>query len=89
MLCLDCVRDSVGAHLDVSKTDGESDECVVCGCPLPESKKRQLKAENLILRAKLADVTATGAKMSTAYFDILEHRYATGGIVENGIPGLD
>jgi len=146
------VRDSVGEPFDVLEahiTTGIPDECYTCGCPLPESKKRQLKAENLILRAKLAratDLEDATDDLSAARFkaeeiaekaigrlhDALranwqkqkEHsgllteflnipvgcrraarhathashgeivsawraRYASGGIVENGIPGID
>ena len=63
-LCLDCVRDTLAsrpfvpnwdvAFITSRVTGGIPDECTVCGRPFPESRKRELKAENLILRAKLA-----------------------------------
>jgi hypothetical protein len=56
-LCLDCVRDTLASRPFVPNWDvtgGIPDECTVCGRPFPESRKRELKAENLILRAKLA-----------------------------------
>lgn len=61
--CLKCLRDMVQAvaagHIHLTAYEamprGRIAECVVCGCPLPESKKRELKAENLYLRLQLLE----------------------------------
>ena len=60
-LCLSCTRgriveplfDSFDIEIGVPN-DGVNYGCGDCGRKLPESKKRGLKAENLILRARLA-----------------------------------
>jgi len=61
-LCLDCTRNRITDSLfnsfdigiGVPRNDGVNYGCGDCGRKLPESKKRALKAENLILRARLA-----------------------------------
>jgi len=105
--CLDCGRSRLAALIldgdDLQEVTAESvpDDginygCGVCGKSLPESKKRELKAENLLLRAKL-DVAERRAATSRAALHATHDRpdrfytlnYASGGVVENGIPGYD
>jgi hypothetical protein len=62
-LCLDCTRGRIGDPLfnsfDIGigvPNDGVNYGCGDCGYKLPESKKRELKAENLLLRARLSAI---------------------------------
>lgn len=65
-LCLSCTRDYLAQSVldgdDLSALHVESPTeptlCEYCGKALPESRKRELKAENLVLRAKLAEAEA-------------------------------
>ena len=61
-LCLDCTRGSIVDPLFSSfdigigvPNNGINYGCGKCGRKIPESKKRALKVENLILRARLAE----------------------------------
>jgi hypothetical protein len=63
-LCLDCTREAVataaaGGHSLMLEPGAPSLKkaawCGDCGVPLPESTKRQLKADNLVLRTLLAE----------------------------------
>ena len=65
-LCLDCTRgriadplfNSFDVGIGVSRNDGVNYGCGDCGLELPESKRRELKVENLLLRARLAEIVA-------------------------------
>jgi DNA-directed RNA polymerase subunit RPC12/RpoP len=65
-LCLDCTRgriadplfNSFDVGIGVSRNDGVNYGCGDCGRELPESKRRELKVENLLLRARLAEIVA-------------------------------
>jgi len=74
-LCLRCTRDNL-TELDLDSVtfdpilvDRINRVCGYCGRELPESKKRELKAENLLLRAKLARAELSGNRACRFYID--------------------
>ena len=87
-LCLDCARDYMNEISDLTGVSVEgipNDRiyiCGDCGLTLPESKKRELKAQNLVLRAKLAQVTHSAYEAENVWIEFLEQ---TRDIADNAI----